>query len=76
MANELYFGYFLERKNMERSRTRIYTEALQNEGVPENLAKNAAVVMNQDSVVTPRTERGQRVVTRAFEASINNREEN
>ena len=61
---------------IEKSRTRIYAETLSAEGLPENLARNAAVVLNQDDLKSPRTERGKRVVARAFEAFINNREEN
>ena len=67
----LYFGSFLARK-MENSKTRVYQEALIAHGVPENLARNAAVVLNQETWGNPRTERGQRVIQKAHEAMIKN----
>lgn len=44
------------------TKTRAYQEALQNAGVPDNLARNAAVVLRADELGEPRTERGQRVI--------------
>ncbi len=46
------------------TKTRAYQEALQNAGVPENLARNAAVVLRGDDYGVPRTERGQRVINK------------
>jgi hypothetical protein len=47
---------------MSATKTRAYQEALQNAGVPENLARNAAVVLRGDDYGVPRTERGQRII--------------
>jgi hypothetical protein len=44
------------------TKTRAYQEALQNAGINENLARNAAVVLRVDEFGKPRTERGQRVI--------------
>ena len=46
------------------TKTRAYQEALQNAGVPESLARNAAVVLRGDDYGVPRTERGQRVINK------------
>ena len=43
------------------TKTRAYQEALQYVDVPENLARNAAVVLRCDGF-GPRTERGRRVI--------------
>jgi hypothetical protein len=48
---------------MQKTKTRTYQEALQNAGVPENLARNAAVVLRGDDY-GPRTERGQRIINK------------
>jgi hypothetical protein len=48
---------------MQKTKTRAYQEALQNAGVPENLARNAAVVLRGDDY-GPRTERGQRIINK------------
>ncbi len=50
--------------NVMTTKTRAYQEALQNAGVPENLARNAAVVLRGDDYGVPRTERGQRVINK------------
>lgn len=49
---------------MTKTKTRAYQEALENAGVPENLARNAAVVLRSDEYGIPRTERGQRVINK------------
>lgn len=49
---------------MATTKTRAYQEALQKSGVPENLARNAAVVLRGDDYGVPRTERGQRVINK------------
>ena len=49
---------------MTTTKTRAYQEALQNAGIPENLARNAAVVLRGDDYGVPRTERGQRVINK------------
>lgn len=46
------------------TKTRAYQEVLQNAGVPENLARNAAVVLRGDDYGSPRTERGQRIINK------------
>jgi hypothetical protein len=53
---------------MTTTKTRAYQEALQNAGVSENLARNAAVVLRADEFGKPRTERGQRIIERLSEA--------
>jgi len=52
---------------MTTTKTRAYQEALQNAGVPENLARNAAVVLRADEFKVPRTERGQRIIKKLSE---------
>ena len=47
---------------MTTTKTKAYQEALENAGVPKNLARNAAVVLRADEFGKPRTERGQRVM--------------
>lgn len=51
------------------TKTRAYQEALQNAGVPENLARNAAVVLRGDDYGVPRTERGQRVIDKVHNSA-------
>jgi hypothetical protein len=52
---------------MTTTKTRAYQEALQNAGVPEKLARNAAVVLWADEFKAPRTERGQRIIKKVSE---------
>ena len=49
---------------MTTTKMRAYQEALQNAGVPEKLARNAAVVLRADEFKAPRTERGQRIINK------------
>lgn len=53
---------------MIKTKTRAYQEALQNAGINEKLARNAAVVLRADEFKVPRTERGQRIIQRLSEA--------
>jgi hypothetical protein len=53
---------------MTTTKTRAYQKALENAGVPENLARNAAVVLRADEFKSPRTERGQRIINKLSEA--------
>lgn len=52
---------------MTTTKTKAYQEALENAGVPKNLARNAAVVLRADEFGEPRTERGQRIIQRLSE---------
>jgi hypothetical protein len=52
------------------TKTRAYQEALQNAGVPDNLARNAAVVLRADELGEPRTERGQRVIDKLHNSFV------
>jgi len=51
---------------MKTTKTRAYQKALENAGVPKNLARNAAVVLRADEFKVPRTERGQRIIEELF----------
>jgi hypothetical protein len=53
---------------MQKTKTKAYQEALQNAGVPKDLARNAAVVLRADEFKSPRTERGQRIINKLSEA--------
>jgi hypothetical protein len=52
---------------MQPSRIKVYREALELSGVDPNLAKQAAVVLANDSLELPRSERGQRIITKAHQ---------
>lgn len=50
---------------MITTKTKAYQQALQNSGIPEKLARNAAVILRADEFKKfPRTDRGQRVINR------------
>lgn len=50
---------------MITTKTRAYQQALEKSGIPERLARNAAVVLRADEFKQfPRTERGQRVINK------------
>jgi hypothetical protein len=53
------------------SQIKNYQEQLIGEGVDPNTAKQAAVVIANDTHGLPRTERGQRVVSKAHEQAFN-----
>jgi hypothetical protein len=52
---------------MQTSKTRTYQEALESVGVDTKLARQAAVVLANETVDSPRTERGQRIVMKAYQ---------
>lgn len=56
---------------MQTSKIKNYQEQLINEGIDPELAKQAAVVIANDSHGLPRTERGQRVVSKAHQQAVN-----
>lgn len=58
---------------LKKTKTREYIDCLEQEGVPKDLARNAATVLRVD-FLGDRTERGQRVVTRAYQESIKDKE--
>lgn len=51
---------------LEKTKTRKYIDLLEERGVPNNLARNAATVLRVD-FLGDRTERGQRIVERAYQ---------
>lgn len=57
---------------MITTKTRAYQQALENSGIPEKLARNAAVVLRADEFNEqfPRTERGQRVIDKLKNEAI------
>lgn len=56
---------------MITTKTKAYQQALQSSGIPEKLARNAAVVLRADEFKKfPRTERGQRVINRLKNEAI------
>lgn len=57
---------------MKKSLIEKYTVALETVGVDPDLAKQAAVVIANDNHGLPRTERGQRVVNRAYRQANEN----
>lgn len=55
---------------MATTKTRAYQKTLQNLDIPENLARNAAVVLRGDDYGVPRTDRGERVINRLHRSGI------
>lgn len=55
---------------MTTTKTRVYQKTLQNLDIPENLARNAAVVLRGDDYGVPRTDRGKRVINKLHKSGI------
>lgn len=58
---------------LEKTKTREYIDSFEQKGVSSNLARNAATVLRVD-FLGDRTERGQRIVKKAYQESAKDNE--